>query len=597
MKKLILIFFAVLSLLNGYSQNLTYHLKMSEPHTHYFEVEIEVNNNKDKTLDFKMPVWAPGSYMVREFAKNVDWFSAKGDDKELSWNKTDKNTWRVNTNGAKKVSVSYKVYAYELSVRTSFLDASHGFVSGSGVFMYIDKKKHLSGQLLIWPHKSFSQISTGLERMFAKNNEFNAPNNIYLFPDYDVLADSPIEIGNQEIFHFNAAGVEHEVCMYGKGNYNVEQLQKDMALIVESATKVYGENPNSRYVFIIHNVTVSSGGLEHLNSTTLEVNRWSYSGSSYLGFLSLVAHEYFHLWNVKRLRPNTLGPFDYDNENYTTLLWVMEGFTSYYDELLLKRSGFYDQKEYLKTLSQTINAIENRPGSKVQSMAESSFDAWIKGYRPNENSVNTQISYYTKGQLLGALLDMEIIASTNGEKKLDDLMKYLYNEYYKKLKRGMTEQEFRLAAEKIAGKKLDRFFNDYVYSTKEIDYAAIFQPLGLELQKTAAGDPINMGMRVADAGGQLIIKEITEGGSAYHSGLNVNDEIISIDGFRVNSAGYSKAIAMKKPNESAKFMISRDNVMMELDIKLLPGNQYSYQAIVTVQSNVTQEKLLNKWLN
>lgn len=597
MKKLIILLLAIHLVATSFAQKIEYHLKMSEPHTHYFEVEINISGNKDKFLDFKMPVWAPGSYMVREFAKNVDWFTAKSGNQDLSWTKINKNTWRVTTNNVKSLKVSYKVYAYELSVRTSFLDASHGFVSGSSVFMYLDKKKNLGGQLFIWPHESFKQISTGLDRLFAKNNEFNALNNVYLFPDYDVLADSPIEIGNQEVFHFTASGVDHEVCMYGKGNYNREQLQKDMAAIVEACTAVYGENPNSRYVFIIHNVTVSSGGLEHLNSTVLEVNRWNYSGSSYLGFLSLVAHEYFHLWNVKRSRPLSLGPFDYDNENYTTLLWVMEGFTSYYDELLLKRAGFYTQNEYLKTLSQTINAVETRPGTYVQSMAESSFDAWIKGYRTNENSVNTQISYYTKGQLLGALLDMEIINSTGGEKKLDDLMKFLYQEYYKKLKRGFTEQEFKLAAEKIAGKKLDSFFADYVYSTKAINYDYFFTPIGLKLKKTEAGEPINMGMRVSESGGQVLIKEVTAGGSAYQSGLNVNDEILAVDGFRVNYGSYTRAINLKKPDEMADFLISRDNVIMHIPVKLMPGNHYSYQALVTDQTTVTQEKLLKKWLN
>lgn len=594
MKRLLLVFLLISGYFTVRAAKIDYVLSMSQPHTHYFEVTINVNENKDAFLDFKMPVWAPGSYLVREFAKNVDWFSAKtSDGKALSWDKTDKNTWRVITKGVKSLSVSYKVYAYELSVRTSFLDASHGFVSSSSVFMYVDKMKNLNGSVQIIPHESFKQISTGMERVFPKNNP-NPAGQTFVYDDYDRLADSPIEIGNQEVFTFEAAGVLHEVCMYGKANYNIPDLQRDMAKVVEEATKVCGENPNKRYVFIIHNVTVSSGGLEHLNSTTLEVNRWTYSGSSYVGFLSLVAHEYFHLWNVKRIRPFALGPFDYDHENYTHLLWVMEGFTSYYDELLLKRAGFHDQEAYLRALNGAINSMENRPGTKVQSMAASSFDAWIKAYRPNENSVNTEISYYTKGQVLGALLDMFIIASTDGEKKLDDLMKYLYNEYYKKQKRGFTDMEFVKATSLIAGMNMSDFFEKYVNDVTPIDYAFFLSPLGMEMKKTKAGDEIEMGMRLNS---NMTIREVITGGSAYESGLNVNDEIISIDGYRVNYSGFTKMINMKKPGDVAIFLISRDEIMMEIPVKLLPGNQYSYQATVSNQTNETQERLFNVWIN
>lgn len=579
--------------LEGRTEGLSYTLSMDEPHKHFFKVEMNISDIKSKSIELKMPVWAPGSYMVREFARHVDFFTAKSGNKELKWYKTDKNTWKIETSGAKNIHVSYNVYAYEISVRTSFLDDSHGYVNGTSVFMYIKDKKRLSGQLEIIPAKTFTKVSTGLEKITSPdaNTAF-----VYRFPDYDFLADCPIEIGNQTVFSFDAAGTEHEVALYGEGNYNVETLKKDMAKIVEECTKVFGENPNKRYVFIIHNLTVATGGLEHLNSTTLQVNRWTYSGAAYTSFLSLVAHEYFHLWNVKRLRADVLGPFDYDKENYTTLLWVLEGFTSYYDELLLRRSGFYSNNEFLAVLSKMINAVENTPGTKVQSAAESSFDAWIKGYRPHENSVNTHISYYTKGQVLGVLLDMEIMLATKGQHNLDDLMKQLYLDYFKKQNRGITATEFRMAAEKLAGKKLDTFFDEYVYKTTPIAYETYFKPMGLQLRKTDKKHESWLGAKLSDSNGKLTVKECTEGGSAYEGGLNVHDEIIACNGFRVNQNDLEKMIAATKPGDEMELLVARNQVIRTLKIKLLPNSVVDHQVTVLNQTDVNQEVLLKKWL-
>ncbi|MDX5348417.1 MAG: peptidase M61, partial [Hymenobacteraceae bacterium] len=303
---------------------------MPEPHTHYFNVEMEMQDIKKKFIDVKMPVWAPGSYLVREFAKNVEDFSATTDNgKKLSWEKINKNTWRIYTQRAEPVKVQYKVYAYELTVRTSFIDASHAYLNGTSVFMYPEGYKNLSSTLTIKPYEKWNTISTALPQ--AGNDKWT-----FKADSYDELADSPIEIGTHKVYSFTANGVVHEVAMYGEGNYQPEKLMADMKKVVEEAISVFGELPVKRYVFIVHNTHSGGGGLEHLNSTTLQTNRWAYSpGRSYQGFLGLVAHEYFHLWNVKRLRPEPLGPFNYDAENYTQLLWVSEGFTSFYDDLLV----------------------------------------------------------------------------------------------------------------------------------------------------------------------------------------------------------------------------------------------------------------------
>jgi len=398
MKYISLTFILLFTVFSSKATKVDYSLKMTKPQSHYFEVMMTIDELTGKNITVKMPVWAPGSYMVREFSKNVNLVRAYDENaNKLPITKTNKNSWVIKRNGAKQVRVKYEVYSFELSVRTSFLDATHAFISGTSLFMYVDGFKQSPGKIDIYPHEDFSTITTPLSKPSDSIRYEGAKT--YKFENYDELVDSPIEIGNQEVFEFDASGCKHTVALYGVGNYEISKLQKDMKKIVETTSKVIGVNPNKRYTFIIHNVTDGQGGLEHSNSTTLSVSRWGYVGKEYIDFLSLVAHEYFHLWNVKRIRPIELGPFNYDQENYTTLLWVMEGFTSYYDELLLRRAGYISEQEYLQKFNSTLNYLEGTEGRKVQPVAHASFDAWIKGYRPNENSANTTMSYYSNGHV------------------------------------------------------------------------------------------------------------------------------------------------------------------------------------------------------
>ncbi|MFT5823203.1 MAG: putative metalloprotease with PDZ domain, partial [Crocinitomix sp.] len=540
--------------LSSYAVNVDYTLGMSHPNSHYFEVDMEISDLKEKFIIVKMPVWAPGSYLVREFAKSVNQVKAvDGAGNALNVKKINKNSWRIETKKIKTVKISYEVYAFELSVRTSFLDDSHGYVNGTSMFMYLNENKEVGGQLTIKPHQSFSKISTAMK---------SKGGNVYDFNDYDHLVDCPIEIGNQSEFHFDAAGVDHTVAMYGEGNYDIPTLKKDMAKIVEAETIIMGENPNKEYLFIIHNITVPSGGLEHKNSTTLQVNRWTYEGDAYLGFISLVAHEYFHLWNVKRMRPKTLGPFDYDSENYTDLLWVMEGFTSYYDELALRRAGFYTQEEYLGKLFSTINYVENQPGNRVQPVAHASFDAWIKAYRSNENSVNTTISYYSKGQILAAMLDVYIIHKFNAEKTLDDFMRMLYADFYKKSDVGYSEDEFQASLESFLGEDMNWFFDKYVYGTQLVNYKKFFKGVGLDIVDKSTKPSPTLGVKTKNSGGKLIISTVYAGSAAEQYGLSVNDEIIAFEGYRVDQGDFSDFVQTKLAGDKFDLLIARDNILM-----------------------------------
>ena len=590
--KFIISAFSILLSYVSFGQSINYRLKMEKPQNHYFQVEMELTDFKENEVTVKMPVWAPGSYLVREFSKNVDLVKAKDEKGQvLAVNKKTKNAWVISKGAAKKVIVSYEVYAFELSVRTSFLDLTHGFVSGSGVFMYVDGHQELAGQLTVVPFKDFAKVSTAL----PKSAESVAADGVqsFVFKNYDQLVDCPIEIGNQEVFTFKAAGVLHTVAIYGAGNYNVDRLKSDMAKIVETATGVVGENPNKEYTFIIHNVVDGQGGLEHCNSCTLSVNRWTYSDAEYLGFLSLVAHEYFHLWNVKRIRPIELGPFNYDEENYTSLLWVMEGFTTYYDELLLVRAGYTDDTDYLQKLQGTVNYVEGSVGARVQPVAHASFDAWIKAYRPNENSSNTTMTYYSRGQMLAALIDVMIVSKYDGKKCLDHFLQQLYNKYYKKLNRGFSEQEFKTELEELLGENLDGFFAKYVNGTDIAPLSETFAKVGVQV--TEIGLPrASFGAGLRQDGGKTIVRSIRAGSAAELAGLSVNDELIGCNGYRVDQTDFEQFVNGVENGAQFKILVSRDDILYELSVKMTMYDRPQYQ--FKVVEDDAKAKLRKYWL-
>jgi len=565
---------------------------MPKPQNHYFHVEMVLTGFNANQLTVKMPVWAPGSYLVREFSKNVDLVKAFDElGKPLKVSKRTKNAWSIEKGSASTVKVVYDVYSFELSVRTSFLDLTHGFISGSGVFMYLDGQKQLPGELTVKPYKDFKKVSTSLtpaDESVASDGSVK-----FKFNDYDQLVDCPIEVGNQEVFHFMAAGVDHTVAIYGEGNYDVKALKKDMAHIVETATSVIGENPNKNYTFIIHNVVDGQGGLEHTNSCTLSVNRWTYQGGEYIGFLSLVAHEYFHLWNVKRIRPIELGPFNYDEENYTSLLWVMEGFTSYYDELLLVRAGFTDPSEYIQKIQSTINYVEGSVGARVQPVAHASFDAWIKAYRPTENSSNTTMTYYSRGQMLAAILDVMIISKYKGQKCLDHFLQVLYNKYYKGLNRGFSEQEFQDELEAFLGEDMDEFFRKYVFGTEIAPLQETFKKVGLQVDETGVARP-SFGASLRQEGGKVLVRGIRSGSAAEQAGISVNDEIIGCNGYRIDQGALEQFTGGLKSGDKFDLLISREEKLMNVSVTM--ADYLKPQFIFKKTADTQGEKLRNYWL-
>ncbi len=563
---------------------LEYTLSMEKPHTHYFNVNMTVRGIRKDYVDIAMPVWAPGSYKVREFAKNVENFAARDvAGALLRTEKITKTIWRVYSLNSDAILISYDVYAFELTVRTSFLDRDHGYINGTSIFMFVKEQPQLASRITINLYKEWKTISTALK---------HEKDNIYSAENYDELADSPIELGNHQVFSFMALDKPHEVALFGYGNFDTVKMASDMKTIIETSASVVGEVPYQKYLFIIHALPGVSGGLEHLNSTTLGVDSWAFSDEArYKNFLALVAHEHFHVWNVKRIRPFELGPFNYLEENYTNLLWFSEGVTAYYDDLITRRAGFLTDTEYFTRLENNIQELQNSPGRLVRSAEEASRDAWIKYYNPDENSANASVSYYTKGAMLGLLLDVEIMRETKGEKNLNDVMKYLWKEYYRKQKRGFTPAELQKSIEAIAGRKLDTFFTKYISGREELPYAEYLKEIGLDFQQSKSKLPF-LGMELSD---QMMVRFVTKNSPAYEAGLNVNDEILAVNGYRVNRAGINARIGDTPIGEPVRLTISRAQKLREITLTY-SENSVTYRISKLPSASDAQSKLFEKWL-
>lgn len=571
--------------------DINFEISFPEVQAHYIQVKMCIGNLNQPYVDLKMPVWSPGSYLIREYAKNVERFScsdAVGN--ALSFCKISKNTWRVTTDASDQIEIVYAIYGFEASVRTNFFDIDHAFIVPTATFLFIDGHLNNSVKIYITPRDSWKSISTGLEQI--DQHTFFAPN-------YDVLYDSPIEVGNQDIWNFEAAGVAHEFAMVGGGSYDKERLTRDVTRIVEEETRIWGSNPNKRYVFITHNYQSGGGGLEHLNSTVLGASRNAYrSENGYKNYLSLVAHEYFHLWNVKRLRPKALGPFNYDEENYTTGLWIMEGFTSYYDNLIIKRCGFYDEKEYLSLLANDFNIVLNRPGHEIQSAAAASFDTWIKYYRPDENAMNSAISYYNKGAMLTAFLDIKIIAATDGKLKLDDVIRVAYEEFFIKQDRGFEEHELQGLAERIVGTSLDDIFKA-AHEDGELDYNAYFNLVGYEIVNTNQDNNIlTLGITTVKAEGMTMVATVEKGSGAFEAGLNVRDELIAVNNVRLDAKDKEIDFIIQQASDGdiLNILVARDGLIREIPVRIGKNNRKIFEIRKLKEQTFLQELLGKIWM-
>jgi predicted metalloprotease with PDZ domain len=565
---------------------IKHQIQMSNPQSHYFEVTttLDVSKEKSQFIDLKMAAWTPGSYLIREFAKNVEQISAQTGSANLPITKVSKNTWRVSFQpGTKSFQVNYRVYAFELSVRTSFLDDVHGYINPASVLLYVDKFAKQPQELTIVPHQDFKKVSTALKNVGGFN---------YIAKDLDELIDSPIEIGNQQVWNFKVNNIPHQIAFFGQAKVDSLKFIADVTKMAQTAQNIVGQHPCDHYVFIIHNIQRGTGGLEHLYSTTCSVSRTSYeTPSGYQGVLNLLAHEYFHLWNVKRIRPMALGPFNYEEENYTHNLWFSEGVTSYYADVINLRTKMVAPEAYLVELAKDISSVENTPGAHIESAAESSWDAWIKYYRPNENSRNSSVSYYDKGALLGGILNMWIIQKTNGEKCLDDVFQLLYKNYYLKQGRGFTDAELENAFTTVAGTSASTFFKDYIYGIKTPDYAGTFAKFGYNWTDANQGKSIPFaGLTVSNNR----VTSIYKAGPAFLAGLNVGDEIVQVN--QIDFAGLDKLMADKKVGDVLTFKVKRDGLERTFEMNVLQTPLKAFEVQSVANPSEAQLILRKKWL-
>lgn len=541
--------------------DVSFVVSMPKPWTHLLEVEMTVKwDQMPEKADLKMPVWTPGSYLVREYSRHVQNFSAKDSaGADLAWTKSSKNTWQIETKGSKQITVKYWVYSNELTVRTNELNDEHAFWNNSATLFFVKGHLNIPATVKVIPYGNW-RVATGLPPIAGEQNTFRAEN-------FDILYDAPFEVSDFKEFKFDVHGKPHRFVISGDGNYDLPKLAADTAKICEAAYAIFGEFDFNDYTFIVN--LRGGGGLEHLNSTALQTSRFGFRPDArYKGFLGLVAHEYFHAWNVKRMRPDVLGPFDYENENYTRLLWVAEGGTEYYSNLLLLRAGLISDREFLRQRAAGIQALQNRPGRFETSLEAASFDAWIKYYRQDENAINNQISYYDKGEIVQMLLDMTIRSASNGTKSLDDVMRYLWTDFYKKGK-NFSSADYQKGCEMAAGVSLDHFFSKYVRGVAEIDYNAIAAPFGLELNvKTPNAARAYLGADTAEADGRLNIRSIAAGTPAYDQGLNTGDQIVAIDGNRASAAFLQSYLNEKTPGDKVRLTIFRFDRLRDFDFTL-----------------------------
>jgi predicted metalloprotease with PDZ domain len=576
---------------------IAYTLGMSKPHSHLFEVTVVVDGWTEPAIELVMPSWTPGSYMIREYARHVQEFAAEADGKAARWQKTAKDTWRIETPLQGRVRASYKVYAHDLTVRTCHLDGTHGFATGAAVFMYVAGrgKEPVSLEVTV-PFRW--QVATGLEPQGGGNNIFR-----FKARDFDELVDGPIECGTHRLLPFDVDGIPHKIALWGRGNEDENRLVEDTKRIVEAQKKFFGGLPYRHYTFI-HHLAQGRGGLEHRNSAVFLVDRWGFRpAAAYERFLELVSHEFFHVWNVKRVRPRPLGPFDYRSENHTRQLWTMEGVTSYYEKRFVLAAGLYGKDRFLERVGEAIAQLQAQPGRTRQSLESSSFDAWIKHYRPDENSANSSVSYYLKGEVVALLLDLEIRALTSRKKSLDDVVKHLTHQATLD-DAGFAEPDGYLeTVEKVCGGQngaFRQFFERYVAGTDELDVERAFGHAGLTLKWSRKGaESMGGWLGVTGRPGTtgVVVAASRADGPAYAAGIYPGDEIVALDGHRVDEGRLAARLSERSPGATVRVALFRRDELHEVQVPLAEPPPDALEITGKTGATPAQAALREAWLN
>ncbi len=556
LRALFLCFLAASTSASGRENQGTFAFTVSTPQAanHIYHVTLRCEGLRSVVQHFKMPVWSPGYYGIRDFAKNVRNFRAQdAEGKDLKWENAG-NDWVVETSNTPVVNLTYDVSATSTFVADPYLGEDRSYIVGTGLFVYVPGQISSPATVEIQLNPGWKSIATGLDPVSSDNPH------TYYAPDFDVLYDSPILMGNLESLpSFEIRGVPHYFIGYKIGdNFNAGQFMRNLEAVVEQGIAIIGDIPYKHYTFL--GIGPGRGGIEHLNSTTVP-----FTGSPVLDTrtgvarqMTFLAHEYFHNYNVKRIRPVALGPFDYDGPDRTRMLWVSEGFTSYYAYLMVARAGLMNEEELLDSFRKDIASCENGTGHLFQSATESSWNTWTQGPFGGQakGGISKSISYYSKGAVLGLLLDFAIRHDTGNKRSLDNVMQELYRKYYKELKRGWTDEEFRTVCEQVSGTSLQENF-DYASTTEAIDYDKYLGYAGLQLEKPVQLPDPYLGVVAENVDGRLTVAAVEDHSPARQAGLTAKDEIKSIDGTRVDASAVNALVNSRKPGETLRLQINR----------------------------------------
>jgi predicted metalloprotease with PDZ domain len=543
-----------------------YIVDVTEPNQHLVKVSMKIPASGLEAIDVFLPSWSPGSYLMREYSRHVRSFKASSSNGEVLFHEqTKKGVWKIDPKLSQlknklvqEITVQYEIYCHELTVRTSHVDSTHAFLHGPSYLMGVLGEDLVDPELTIRFSSSWSKISTALKDISPSREVFH-----YTASSYDELIDAPIEIGCHETDGFMIGKIPHELAFYGLTYPHKNNLKSDIKKIVEHVSGTMGGIPYDKYTFITHFVPKLYGGLEHLNSTALHFDgRKLGNRKDYLNWLALVAHEYFHLWNIKRIRPRELGPFDYLNEGYTSMLWLAEGLTSFMDNLFVLKSQLCSLEEYLEMIRSDFETYFHTPGRKFHSLEDSSFNAWIKLYRPDENSKNSSISYYLKGGLVFSVLNILLIEKG---KHFDDFLKLLWKSYEQRPSVGLTKDEvYGFVRELVGAEGLD-IFQDMIETTKEIDFEKYYAQIGLKFNWDAPKTPY-LGADFEYRDDRVIVKSVTLDSPAYKYGLNAGDEILAINGLRFLKADAHDFTKLFIAGMNYDFVISRLDKISSLSI-------------------------------
>ncbi|SFG22668.1 Predicted metalloprotease, contains C-terminal PDZ domain [Duganella sp. CF458] len=569
------------------NKKISYSIAAQDPATHMFQVTMTIEAPAPEGQVLVLPAWIPGSYMIREFSRNIVQIRAEASGQAIGLSKLDKHSWQAAPCKG-KLTVHYEVYAWDLSVRAAHLDQTHGFFNGTSVFLRAvgqEDEPHVV-DIQRPGHEAAAKwrVATALKELKAKRYGFGT----YIAQDYDELIDSPVEMGSFDMASFKALGVQHDVVFTGRvPNLDLARVCADLKQICETQIAFFEPRtkkaPMDRYVFMTMVVGDGYGGLEHRASTALFCSRADLPTTAqkgkepsegYMKFLGLCSHEYFHTWNVKRIKPAVFAPYDYQVENYTPLLWLFEGFTSYYDDLMLVRAGLLSEEGYFKMLGKTVGAVLRGSGRTKQSVADSSFDAWGKYYRQDENSPNAVVSYYAKGSLIGLGLDLTIRAKTNGKRSLDDIMRALWQkfgrDFYNGKPRGVTPEEVEALFDSVAGFKLKTFFDKYIRGTDDVPLAKLLPQFGVGYKDERKASKPSLDVNIGRDGADCKLSAVHDGGAAQNAGLSANDLLVAIDGLRVsgNPSNLDGLLSRYKVGETVRVHAFRRDELMTFDVVL-----------------------------